>query len=363
MPSSSALFYGGLAVASAAVIHGYATRLPGFTDATELLSTEACFTQPFARHLPLPPFLDQAACALSSAFRSVQGPGQVLAHILGALLVPATTVMVYESLRPVHSLTGVGTFARQASIFMLIAQVLGGACYAAFFLAASLSTTAGGRVAHTLAMKEPKPGKALLRYALPPAPKVWAVLIAVLGYIVPSLPLIREWGYTSTAIWQIFPLFVLLLAALSPPVISSLFPWTRTDGSRAFAIVALTVIGIIPSLVAHIRFLFSSPIDVFLLRSQPDPKSLGYAMHVLLLADLVVIAIANASYVLTADGGSGPDIRGRFLLFGLLTLVIGPGGALALMWGYREICLAFAYERIDQGDVVRIEEDESAIEK
>jgi hypothetical protein len=33
------------------------------------------------------------------------------------------------------------------------------------------------------------------------------------------------------------------------------------------------------------------------------------------------------------------------------------------MWGYREVCLTFAYERIDQGDTVRLEEDENAIEQ
>ncbi|GMK55379.1 hypothetical protein CspeluHIS016_0204350 [Cutaneotrichosporon spelunceum] len=362
MPSSSALFYAALAVVSAAVIHGYAFRLPGFVNATELLSTKACFSQPNARHLPIHHALDQAACAITSSFQAVQGPGRILANALGALLVSATTVMVYESLRPVHTLTKAGTLARGASTFMLLAQVLGAACYAAFFLAASLSTASGGRIAHSLATKAPKPGKALLGYALPTPPRVWGVLVALLGYILLSLPLIRGWGYTATTIWQIFPLFVLVLAAFSPSIIAALFPWARTDGSRAFAIVALTVAGVIPSLVAHIR-LIPSLTDALLLRAQPHPESLGHAMHVLLLADLVVIAIANASYVLTADGGSGPDVRGRFLLFALLTLVVGPGGALALMWGYREICLAFAYERIDQGEAVRLEEDESAIEK
>ncbi len=331
-------------------------------NATELLSGPGCFTQPGARHLPLPAALDQAACALSSAFRSVHGPGRRCADVLGALLVPATTAMVYESLRPVHRLSTAGLFARMPSIFMLFAQVLGGVCYAGYFLAAALSTEAGGRIAHSWAMKEAKPGKALLAYALPAPPQAWGVLAALAGYILPSLPMIGRWTFTPTAVWQIFPLFVLLLAYLSPPIIAHLFPFTRTEGSRAFAIVALTIVGVLPSLAAHIPFLFSVQ-DALLLRPQPRPSSLGHAMHVLLVAELVVITVSNASYVLTADGGSGPDVRGRFLLFALLSCAIGPGGALALMWGYREICLTFAYERIDQGDTVRLEEDENAIEQ
>jgi hypothetical protein len=380
MPSSSVLFYSALAVVSAAVIHGYgescvqcraciptpwltpATRLPGFVNATELLSGPGCFTQPGARHLPLPAALDQAACALASAFRSVHGPGRRAADVLGALLVPATTAMVYESLRPVHRLSTAGLFARMPSVFMLVAQVFGGVCYAGYFLAASLSTEAGGRIAHSWAMKEAKPGKALLAYALPAPPQAWGVLVALLGYILPSIPMIGRWTFTPTAVWQIFPLFVLLLAYLSPPIIAHLFPFTRTEGSRAFAIVALTVVGVLPSLAAHIPFVFSVK-DALLLRAQPRPSSLGHAMHVLLVAELVVITVSNASYVLTADGGSGPDVRGRFLLFALLSCAIGPGGALALMWGYREVCLTFAYERIDQGDTVRLEEDENAIEQ
>jgi hypothetical protein len=248
------------------------------------------------------------------------------------------------------------------SVFMLVAQVFGGVCYAGYFLAASLSTEAGGRIAHSWAMKEAKPGKALLAYALPAPPQAWGVLVALLGYILPSIPMIGRWTFTPTAVWQIFPLFVLLLAYLSPPIIAHLFPFTRTEGSRAFAIVALTVVGVLPSLAAHIPFVFSVK-DALLLRAQPRPSSLGHAMHVLLVAELVVITVSNASYVLTADGGSGPDVRGRFLLFALLSCAIGPGGALALMWGYREVCLTFAYERIDQGDTVRLEEDENAIEQ
>ncbi|KLT43312.1 hypothetical protein CC85DRAFT_284667 [Cutaneotrichosporon oleaginosum] len=362
MPSSSTVFYSALAVASAALIHGYAMRLPGFESATELLSTPACFTQPGVRHLPLPPALDQAACAVSSIFRAVHGPGRRVADVLGALLVPATTAMVYESMRPVHRLSAAGTAARAASLFMLIAQALGGVCYAAYFLAASLSTAAGGRIAHSRAMQQPKPGKALLAYALPTPPQAWGVLVALFGYILPSLPMLGRWGYTSTAVWQIFPLFVLALACASPRIIAALWPFARTEGSRAFAIVALTAISALPSIPAHLRFL-PALADNLLLRPQPRPASLAHAMHVLLLAELGVISLAVASYVLTADGGSGPDVRGRFLLFALLACVIGPGGALALMWGYREICLTFAYERIDQGDAVRLEKHESAIEQ
>lgn len=211
----------------------------------------------------------------------------------------------------------------------------------------------------------------LIAAALPPPPAAWGTLAAVFGYIVPSLPLYlglkSGWSFNALTYWQPFPVYVLALALITPRLLPVLVPWTASEGSRAYAVIALSILGLLPSLGAHARLLLGPvPLaDVLLLRtaSARYASTLGYGMHVVLLADLAAIVLATAAYVLTADGGSGPDVRGRFLLFALLACLVGPAGALSLMWGYRELCLTFAYERIAYGDEARLEEDASGIER
>lgn len=352
-----------------------ATQLPAFQSANEMMYSSQCFAQPGFRHLPIGAALDQFNCILTTTFQAAHAskPARAVADILGVFLIPTVVVMLYESFRPVHALTSIGgVLARGASFFLIIAQgVAGGLGIPLYFTAAALSTSSGGAAAHSRALSAPKPGAALIAAALPPPPAAWATLAAVFGgYILPSIPLYRGlqtgWTFDALSKWQIFPLYVLFLALLLPRVLPVIVPWTATEGSRAYAVIALALLGLIPSLAAQWRLVFGDVAlaDVFLLRPQGAQimSTMGYGMHIVLLADLVAIVGATASYVLTADGGSGPDVRGRFVLFGLLSCVLGPAGALSVMWGYRELCLTFAYERIAYGDEARLEEDEGKID-
>lgn len=362
------------------------TKLPGFQKASTTLSTDTCFAQPghhsVALFAPFPT-LDQLNCSLATLLQIANSsrPSRSLLDILAIYLVPTAFVLVYESFRPVHS-SLIGYAARATPALLLLGRLAAcyfGTCYGgglgaavgvtAFFALASLSTVRGGAKAHAEALRAPKPGAALLAAALPRPAGAWGTLLAVVGgYVVPVLPLYlqrTQWSFDALSLRIHFPIYVPLVAFVAARIFPPLIGWCATEGSRAYAVIGMTLVGLIASLVGHLRLIFGPEAlaDVLLLRPSPRSSTPAYAAHVDLLIEMAVLILATSSFVLTADGGSGPDVRGRFLLFGLLSCALGPGGALALMWGYREVCLTFAYERIAYGDEARLEEDEGEIER
>lgn len=170
----------------------------------------------------------------------------------------------------------------------------------------------------------------------PTAPQTWSILLsAIIGYLVPTYYLAKTaWSYDALSIWQIYPVFVMILNAILPYI---LYPFLKNT-SPLYPIYLVLAVSIYLSAKAHFEMLASGVAfqDVFLLFSQPE--SLAHDAHRLFLFDFLTSTIASWSFVaLTFDSASAEHKFGYFWLLVVLVNMVGPGGALAVVWALREI--------------------------
>lgn len=264
-------------------------------------------------------FLNQTSneilCVFNRVFQALKlsQPAALLAGQFGALCYPVVVIFGYESFRQT------GFLARRAHFFLLLSQ---------------LATAAGIFPLYYAIVAYTRTPASMARR--PTAPQTWSVLLAsIIGYLGPTYYLAKqEWSYESLSIWQIYPVYVMVLNAILPFVLRPFFKNT----SPLIPIYLILAISIYLSAKAHFEMLASGIAfqDVFLFFSQPE--SLAHDAHRLFLFDFLMSTLASWSFVvLTFDSATPEHKFGYAWMLMVLVNMVGPGGALASVWALREI--------------------------
>lgn len=177
--------------------------------------------------------------------------------------------------------------------------------------------------------------------------EAWTVFIALLvGYIGPSFFVTYQgWSYDSLSIWQAYPLYMIGLTIILPPVLRA---FTASPSSALgekqtrFAIIAIATVGVLLSCHSHFKFLgsgidFRDVIHIFPQKPQVPADSITPAAHLIFLFDMLASFIAGCAHVVLSFFGEDAERKlGYGIVLVALTNFIGPGGALAAVWAIRE---------------------------
>lgn len=285
-------------------------------------------------------------CAINSVFRAVKQsePATVLASYFGAFLTSGVFIATYEGFRP----RGTGLWAwlaRGSSLAFLAGQVVTAAVSTPLYFALVAAATAAPK------FKRTKSGDVLLEpRARPATEQVWAVLISTwVGFIAPFVRAkITNFDYTALSVWQPFPLYVLALNLVLPPLLRPVVG----KASPNLPIVLIAVGGVFASASVHLKFVWylanlesgalKAVRDAFLLYPlsewAPDwASNLPSLAHALFGADFAFVFLANAAQVIL---GFEPGLDEAVALAVNLVLgsaLLGPGAAIILLWAYGEL--------------------------
>lgn len=259
--------------------------------------------------------VNEVLCVFNRVFQALtlSPPAVLLAGQFAALCYPVVVIFTYESFRQT------GFLARRGHLFLLLSQLVTAAGTFPLYYAIVAYT----RTAKTMARR-------------PTAPQTWSILLAsILGFLGPTYYLSKQaWSYDSLSIWQIYPVYVMALNTILPFILR---PFLKNT-SPLIPIYLILAISIYISAKAHFEMLASGIAfqDVFLLFSQP--ASLAHDAHRLFLVDFLTSTIASWSFVvLTFDSATPEHKFGYAWMLMVLVNMVGPGGALAIVWALREI--------------------------
>jgi hypothetical protein len=238
---------------------------------------------------------------------------RLLTGQFAACVYVAVVIFSYESFRQKSFL------ARRGQIFLLLSQLATAAgCFPMY-----CAVVAYSRSAATMARR-------------PTAPQVWSVLLSsILGFLVPTYYMGKQgWSYDALSLWQIYPVYVIILNAILPTLLKPIFKKT----SPSIPIYIILALSIYLSARAHFEMLTSGVDfrDVMLIFKQP--QNLTTDAHRLFLFDFITSTLALMCFVvLTFDSASGEHKFGYFWVLMTITNIVGPSGALAVVWTIREI--------------------------
>lgn len=384
----SARFFGALAAVSAAVIYGYSEplppplsltpvlRLPAFS--TPLLQAPACLAQPLSKTYELlPPGLNDLLCTINTVFFSAGATagGRAFMSYFGGLFVAATLVAVYESFRPSSrrsasknangAAEGFGMhlgLAQLATPALALGQIITAGVALPIYYAAAIWSTPKFWRQHTHKVdlgdevflpreerhnRKPHTHGAQYNANIPRSSFLYTTVISTLvGLVLPSLWMAKsplEGKYDATSLWQPFPLYMLTINLLLPPLLRRSF--SHVGPMRGVLLIA--ALGIAVSLKSHIELvthLDTVPLkSVFLHwrdKSLWNPEALDSASHLLLLVDFFFVFLTTgAKVVLTLAKKSG-NVAGGTIKYTLALIVgsavAGPGAAIMAIWAYGE---------------------------
>lgn len=236
-----------------------------------------------------------------------------------------STIFLYEAFRRRSFLT------RRGLLFLFLGQFIGaGIVGPLYFGVLALSSTPSSRkAASTSSVRRPKPEEG------------WSILISIiLALILPTMQVrATDFSYDSLALWQFFPLYLMLLNLVLPSVLRPLVAST----GPAVPIYILPTVCVFFSARGHFAMLGSSiPVrDILMLPSLATHVGSGGVttdVHRFLLFDFLFAALAALSHiVLCGKRLTSSRILGYIVAFVALTSSVGAGGALAVLWAYSEI--------------------------
>ena len=265
----------------------------------------------------LPAQLDDLLCRINIIFQTLtRSPAaQQVADQFGALAYIASAIVLYESFKQT------GFLARRGLLVLAIGQIVSGGGALPVYFAILASTRWSNQVRQG---EQAKPEQ------------TWTTLIALIaGYILPTYNLVKtNWSYDSLSIWQIFPLYLMVITSVLPFLLRPLFEKT----SSSIPIYIIATLGVYLSADRHYRMLASGIDfrDVAMLFTQP--AGLIRQVHSFFLADFVFCTLAVGSHVvLSFEGSTSEEKFGYSLCLFFGSQVVGMGGAISLLWAYREI--------------------------
>lgn len=352
-------------------VHGLNHFKPSVLDAP------TCLEQPWVQTYPIADGLNNLLCKLNTLFVSagVSSGGKEFLSYFGGVFVAAVLVTVYEGFRPssrrsaskdAHgNVEGFGMrlgVAQLSTVALLVGQVItAGIALPIYYACVSWSTPRHWRRhQHKVDLGDevfflPESAKRKVRATfkhsvqynanVPRSSFLYTTLVSTLvGFIVPSLVMQHapaEYAYAAQSVWQIFPLYMLAINVVLPPLLRKSF----TAVTPVKGIVLIAALGIAASLKEQWG-LYDNVVnrgadlkDIFSLTG-PD-GTLGFQCHRVLAVDFVMTTIAVGSKVLLAlarrqrAGVAGKVAYGAVLLAG--ALAIGPGGSIMAMWAYGEL--------------------------
>lgn len=378
-------------------VKGIASIQPNLLDAPQ------CLEQPVARRYPIAEGLNNLLCKLNTCFSSAAAShaGQPFLQYFGGLFVAAVLVTVYEGFRPssrrsaskdAHgNVEGFGMrlgVAQLSTIALLVGQVItAGIALPAYYACVSWSTPLNWRRhKHKVDLGDevfflPESARRKVRATfkhsvqynanVPRSSFLYTTLIAtVVGFILPSLWMEHapaELKYDAQSLWQPFPLYMLAINVILPPLFRKGF----TAVPPKMGIFLIAALGILPSLKSQLALFAQlqdglSLADVFTF--SPQPKTLAAACHRLLVTDFFLITLAVGSKVLLALARRQRAGTPRRWLYGALlvagALVVGPGASIMLMWTYSELVAlrhAREYAEVKEAKAVKGDEIEEAV--
>lgn len=277
--------------------------------------------------------LDRVLCSINLIFDGGANgpkPGALLLSTFGPLFMAASVIATYESFKPVHRRNkGIsGLLARAASWFTLLGQRI----TAGFALPLQRVFTSWSSSSSRFPASSPEG----LRDNVPDAKFIWATLLStIIGLVLPSLYMQEnKYQYDAISIWQPFPLYTLALNIILPP----LFSWTRSRYVPTLFLTLLVVGASVRSnheLVKAIAGGEATLREVFLLDLPADQMSISFGAHVLFAIDMASVFLLNVFAVLFSSGIGGAIASA--IPFAAATALLGPGGAVALFWGVKEL--------------------------
>ncbi|CAK9787332.1 hypothetical protein CC85DRAFT_327149 [Cutaneotrichosporon oleaginosum] len=381
-PISSAKYFTALTAVSVAAM-GVAFR-DIFAYSPSVLDAPACLEQPWVSHYPIARPLNNLLCTLNTFFASIGAArgGPAFLEYMGGVFLSAVLVTVYEGFRPSSrrsagregpgSAEGFGMrlgIAQMSTIALAIGQVItAGIALPAYYALVSWSTPKHWRRHHhkvdlgdevfflsdEARAHVRKRGKHSVQYNanVPRSSYLYTTLVSTLvGFVIPSAvmklaPL--EHKYDAQSAWQIFPLYMLAINIILPPLLRRGF----SGVTPKVGIVLIATLGIAASLraqwglVTYLRSNKDSLKDIFTL---DRIDNLSWAAHRVLVTDFVLITLAAGSKVLlalarrTRAGAGGKTVYALILLAS--AAVVGPGASIMAMWAYAEfIALGHARE-------------------
>lgn len=152
-----------------------------------------------------------------------------------------------------------------------------------------------------------------------------AILSTVLGMLGLSIVMDEtKWSYTSVAAWQAFPVYMLLLNVILPPLLRRVVDPTSRPKAP---VIIMTIISTIVSVREHTGLLFGpTPIKDALLPPFRG-QSLGKAGHALFAVDLAFAGLTIASIIALRLHSRGVSLTKAAALVLTTTMLLGPGAA------------------------------------
>lgn len=292
----------------------------------------------------------------------------------GGLFVAAVLVTVYEGFRPssrrsaskdAHgNVEGFGMrlgVAQLSTIALLVGQVItAGIALPAYYACVSWSTPKHWRRHHhkvdlgdevfflpeTARRKVRATFKHSVQYNanVPRSSFLYTTVVStIVGFLIPSLwmelsPLSQK--YDAQSLWQIFPLYMLAINIILPPLFRKGF----TAVPPRMGIYLIAALGIAASLKSQLTLWAQvqeglSLADVFTF--SPQEPTLAAACHRLLSTDFFLTTLAVGSKVLLALARRQRASTALKWLYGAVlvagALIVGPGASIMTMWAYSEL--------------------------
>jgi hypothetical protein len=269
-----------------------------------------CPTRTDARHYPfLPRVLNDLLCAINECFHHLPAKAESLLVIDGFARLGFSIVAVLQ-LEATRQQTWL---AKNVNLFLLLGQFISGAvCLPLYFaVLSSSSSKAGGSFK---------------------AEQAWAALLSsCAAYALPTYCVhATSWSHDALSIWQIFPL---LLMGAQPIIARLAAPYVR--GTRqSLPIYMIGLLGLAASTSQHLRMLKSrASLQAMFLPFWNHPRSLIDEVHIGFLLDYLLCILAVASFLVFQYAGqsTGSKVRSISVLV-ILTVLSGPGGAVAVFW-------------------------------
>lgn len=278
------------------------------------LQDSRCLRGPFpVTYDFLKPELNNLLCYINTTFKalSTKSEAYLAADGFARWGFAATAILGAESAR-----TGQAWVVKRVNWFLLVAQLVTGAVtLPLYFVATSI-----------YASKHNPPKAPIL------AESAWAALLsALLGFIVPSYLVQKSgWSYDTLAIWQLFPVYLMVLQTVLPVILS---PFVHRT-SASVPIILIGSIGAALSTPPHFAMLTGDiPLTKIFWPFWEKAEGLPDEVHRFFIWDFAGCVIALSSYLVLAYGGHSTASKlGSLVVLTILTGLIGPGGAAAVFW-------------------------------
>lgn len=147
-----------------------------------------------------------------------------------------------------------------------------------------------------------------------------------------------NFSYLSVTIWQFFPLLMMVVTVVLPPLLRRSFRSVPSTGG----IILIAALGIVSSILGQYALFASgaSLKDIFMLgeRDMRIRDDFNTATHFLFIVDFAFAVLATASQVIfTLKPRSGVDIAKNALIILVGGVILGPGAPIMALWAKGEI--------------------------